>query len=135
MTLALALAAGGTTWISARDADSADAKKPAAEKTDEEDSGGVKISRDDRGNTVITMDDDTQGENGINVARVEALELKREVKGYGRVLDPAPLETLLNELASAEAAYAVSSNELARLKTLSAQGNASSRALQTGEAA
>ena len=51
------------------------------------------------------------------------------------MLDPAPLAALLNELATSQGAYIASSNELARLKTLSAQGNASARALQTGQAA
>src|SRR5262249_5422745 len=54
---------------------------------------------------------------------------------YGRVLDPAPLAALLTELATAQAAYVASSNELARLKMLESQGNTSIRALQTGEAA
>ena len=58
-----------------------------------------------------------------------------ELKGYGKVLDPAPLAALVTELASAQAAYTASSNELARLKTLEGQGNASARALQTAEAA
>ena len=51
------------------------------------------------------------------------------------MLDPAPLAALVTELASAQAAYAASSSELARLKTLEGQGNASARALQTAEAA
>ena len=58
-----------------------------------------------------------------------------ELKGYGKVLDPAPLAALVTELAAAQAAYSASSSELARLKTLEGQGNASARALQTAEAA
>jgi len=64
-----------------------------------------------------------------------AAQLAPEVKGYGRVLDPAPLAALMTELASAGAAFTASSNELARLKTLEGQGNASARALQSAEAA
>jgi hypothetical protein len=45
------------------------------------------------------------------------------------------LAALMTELASDLAAYAASSNELARLKTLAGGGNASTRALQTAEAA
>jgi len=134
-TIVLAVALSSTMWIEARAADSNEAPKAAKEKPEEEDTAETKVSRDDKGNVVITMDDDTQGENGINVAKVQAGEMKREVKGYGRVLDPAPLEALLNELASAQAASAASSNELARLKTLAGQGNASTRLMQTGEAA
>ena len=51
------------------------------------------------------------------------------------MLDPAPLAALVTELASAHAAYSASSSELARLKTLEGQGNASTRALQTAAAA
>src|SRR4029077_12761487 len=65
----------------------------------------------------------------------EPAQISPELKGYGRVLDPAPLVALINELAGARAAYAASSNELARLKTLAGQGNASARALQAAEAA
>ena len=49
--------------------------------------------------------------------------------------DTAALAALVTDLASAEAAYAASSNELDRLKTLASQGNASARALQAAEAA
>ena len=51
------------------------------------------------------------------------------------MLDPAPLAALVTGLATAGAAYTASSTELARLKTLEGQGNASVRALQTAEAA
>ena len=64
-----------------------------------------------------------------------AFQMTPELKGYGRVLDPAPLAALMTELATARAAYTASSNELARLKVLEAQGNASVRAIQTAEAA
>jgi hypothetical protein len=129
----LALIGGGVFWLTKHGG--GEGAKPAAEKTDENDSIGTKISRDDQGNAVITMDDDTQGDNGINVAKAEAAQFDREAKGYGRVLDPTPLAGLLTELASARAAYVASSNELARVKILSAQGNASARVVQTAEAA
>jgi multidrug efflux pump subunit AcrA (membrane-fusion protein) len=71
---------------------------------------------------------------GLLVKKPEVAQLSPEVKGYGRVLDPTPLVGLINELATTRAAYVASSNELARLQTLSAQGNASERALQTAQA-
>jgi hypothetical protein len=135
----VAVIAGGTFWYEKHEAAEGGAKpaaeKAAADKPDADEAAGTKVSRDDKGNVVITMDDDTQGDNGINVAKVEAVQLAAEVKGYGHVLDPAPLAALLTELASAQAAYAATSNELARLNTMAAQGNASARAVQTGEAA
>src|ERR1022692_3525496 len=76
-----------------------------------------------------------QRDLGIVVKSPAAFQMNPELKGYGRVLDPAPLAALMTELASAVAAYTASSSELARLKTLEGQGNASARALQTAEAA
>ena len=135
----VAVIAGGAFWHekhkAAEGAAKPAAEKAAADKPDADDAAGTKVSRDDKGNVVITMDDDTQGDNGINVAKVEAVQLDAEIKGYGHVLDPAPLAALLTELASTQAAYAATSNELARLNTLAAQGNTSARAVQTGEAA
>jgi hypothetical protein len=71
---------------------------------------------------------------GLKVAQPAAAQVGRELKGFGRALDPAPLAALATELATAWAAVAASSNELARLTTLAGQGNASTRALQTAEA-
>jgi hypothetical protein len=133
----VAVIVGGIFAFKKFGGDADDKAKPAAEKTaaDSDDSGGTKVSRDDKGNAVVTMDDDTQGENGINVTKAEAARYDQEVKGYGHVLDPAPLAALQTELASARAAYIASSNELARAKTLAEQGNTSARILQTAEAA
>lgn len=111
---------------------------PGAEKkapeTAEEDAG-PQVSRDAKGNVVINISDEAQGDMGLLVKKPEVVQLSPEVKGFGRVLDPAPLVALINELATARAAYIASSNELARAKTLSGQGNASERALQTAQAA
>ena len=134
IVVVLALVGGGVFYWIKKHPD-ADDKAKSAEKAADEDNAGTKVSRDDKGNAVITMSDDAQGDNGINVTKVEAAQYDRELKGYGHVLDPAPLAALLNELATSQGAYIASSNELARLKTLSTQGNASARALQTGQAA
>jgi hypothetical protein len=127
---------GGAIWFKKHGNAGGDAAKPAdkaADAGDEE--AGTKVSRDDKGNVIITMSDDAQGDYGINVTKVEAAQFDRELKAYGHVLDPGPLAALLTELATSKAAYIASSNELARLKTLATEGNASARALQTGEAA
>ena len=127
---------GGGMWLwqHGDDAKPGD-EKPAAEKPAAEESDKASVSRDEDGNAVVAMSDELQGDAGIVVAKPVAAQLAPEVKGYGRVLDPTPLGALMTELASARAAYAASSNELARLNILAAQGNASSRALQTAEAA
>jgi hypothetical protein len=69
------------------------------------------------------------------VASVEPAELAPEVKGFGRVLDPAPLAGLVTDFAAAGAASQASEAELKRLKTLATQDNASQRALETAQAA
>jgi len=132
---------GGAVWMKTHtpdtkpaDAKSADAK-PAEEKPAAEEGEKPAVSRDENGNVVITMSDETQGDMGILVTNPVAAQFAPELKGHGQILDPAPLAGMMNDLAAARAASIASSNELARLKTLSDQGNASPRALQTAEAA
>lgn len=94
-----------------------------------------RVTRDARGNPRVTLDEELRAAIELRVAKPAAEQLAPEVKGYGRVLDPAPLAALAMELSAARAACEVSSNELVRLKTLETQGNASLRALQTAEVA
>jgi hypothetical protein len=83
---------------------------------------------------VITISDDTRKDIGLQLAKPAAAQFSPEAKGYGRVEDTAALAALVTDLASAEAAYAVSSNELDRVTTLASEGNASGRVLQAAEA-
>ena len=87
------------------------------------------------GETFLKLDKDTQTRMGLKTAPLAAATLKPEVKGYGRVLDPAPLAALLVEKANAQAALEASTKEFERLKTLAQTQNASARALETAEAA
>lgn len=107
---------------------------PAADKSDEK-TEGAHVSRDETGNVVVSMNDETQGNIGLKVEKPAAAQWQPELKGYGQVVDPVPLAALLTELDSARAAWIASSNELARLKILDSQGNTSPRALQAAEAA
>jgi hypothetical protein len=84
---------------------------------------------------VVTLDEAAQKRLGLVLARPSGAQLRSELKGYGRVLDPAPLSSLMNEWATAQAASIASSNEWVRLRALAAQQNASERALQTAQAA
>ncbi len=132
LTIILGVALGGGAvwfWQHNRTAETM-AENPAAEEGDK-----PSLSRDEDGNAVVTMSDELQGDAGIVVANPAAAQIAPESKGYGRVLDPAPLAALLTELASARALDSASSHELARQRTLAEQGNASPRALQTAEAA
>ncbi len=94
-----------------------------------------KVSRNASGETILTMDDETQKRIALKIAALTAAQLEPEVKGYGRVLDPAPLSSLVAELVSIRATGEASQKELERLKVLFAQDNTSARALQTAEAA
>jgi len=129
--------AGGVLWMKQREAASAprDAEHLAVPAPADKEAAGPQVSRDTNGNAVITMSEKTQKDLGLLFKSPTAFQMSPEMKGYGRVLDPAPLAALITELASAQAAYTASSGELARLKTLEGQGNASARALQTAEAA
>ena len=86
------------------------------------------------GAAVITLDAATQKIMGLQTAPLAPATLPRQVKGFGRVLDPAPLAALAGDLATALAANAASQAELRRLKTLATQQNASERAVQAAEA-
>ena len=86
-------------------------------------------------NTFLKLDPETQQRMGLKTAPLEAMQLKPEVKAFGRVLDPAPLATMMTDLASARAQLEASSKEAARLKLLHDQNqNASTRTLEAAEA-
>ena len=129
--------AGGVLWMKQRQGASATppAERSTAPAPADKEAAGPQVTRDTNGNAVITLSSKTQKDMGILLKSPTAFQMSPELKGYGRVLDPAPLVALVTELASAQAAYTASSSEVARLKTLEGQGNASARALQTAEAA
>ena len=129
--------AGGVLWMKHREAASSPppAEHPAGSASADKEAAGPQVSRDTNGNAVITLSSKTQKDMGILLKSPTTFQMSPELKGYGRVLDPASLVALVTELASAQAAYTSSSSEVARLKTLEGQGNASARALQTAEAA
>ena len=129
--LLIAAAIGGGFWWHQRQVPAA---APAADKPAGE-AGGTHVTHDDQGNTVISMSDEDQGDAGIVLGNPAAGTWSQEIKGYGRVLDTAPLAGLVNELATAQAAAPASALEWERQKTLSAQGNTSARALQAAQAA
>ncbi len=117
-------------------------KKGGAEKGEtaeaapaDEEGTGIKIDHAENGDVVLNISDEVQGNMGLKVGSPVEARIAPEVLAYGRVQDPAPLAALATELATAQAAFLASSNELARLKTLSANGNASAKNLQAAEAA
>ena len=92
-----------------------------------------RVSPGPNGEAILTLDAETQKRIALRVEPVLPAKMEPELKGYGRVLDPAPLANLVAELDSARNAWAASQKEFERLKLLSEQKNASDRALQAAE--
>jgi len=103
-----------------------------AEQAKTEDS---RVKRGANGETMVVLDGATQKRIGLEVTAPAPAQWQPEVRGYGRVLDPAPLAGLVAEWDSARAASDASRQEHERLKVLAQQDNASARALQAAEAA
>ncbi|MGH9651339.1 MAG: hypothetical protein ACRD3I_12825, partial [Terriglobales bacterium] len=94
------------------------------------------VERGTNGERVVKLNRARQVSAGIVTANPQAMGLPPEVKGYGRVLDPTPLATLLLEIDSAQAILDASAKEYARARTLFADNqNASGRALESATAA
>jgi hypothetical protein len=121
IVLLLAAIASGLLWKK----NHSRVARVSEEKTSEESTS--RITHDESGRVVIKMDDETQGNLGLLVAKPAAAHLSPELKGYGKVLDSAALTALLTELYTAEAALINSNTQLDRLKELS-------RPLQMAEA-
>jgi hypothetical protein len=95
-----------------------------------------RVRRNAAGEVVVTLDAAAQEHLALVLAPPAPARLPREVKAYGRVLDPAPLAALLTELLSATAALDAATKEWQRLKGLHEQGeNAPKRAVEAAEAA
>jgi len=103
-----------------------ESEKPKAEESH--------VKHNAHGEIIVALDVETQKRIGLKVATPDSSQWQPEVKGYGHVLDPAPLASLMAELAPAHVAAETSQREFERLKTLAEQSNASVRALQAAEA-
>jgi hypothetical protein len=75
-------------------------------------------SRNPAGEVVLTLDAESQARIGLRVEGLEASRLPREAAGFARVLDPASLITLLEEITSAEAQGAAARAEYERSMAL-----------------
>lgn len=106
-----------TIWLVLRhSAEAAHEKQPAATEQHE---AGLHLTKEQ------------QASAGIVVAKAEPMELKPETKAFGRVLDAAPLATLLAEIQTAQSSLNATAKEFERLKSLGE--NASPRSLETAE--
>jgi hypothetical protein len=130
VVLSLLLLLSGIAGCAQKEKD--ETKAPAAEKSAEPESH---VKHGTNGETVVTFDAATQKLMGLETTTLQPAQLAPELKGYGRILDVAPLTVLVSDLMTARAASAASQAELTRLKALAAQSNASERSLQAAEAA
>ena len=102
-----------------------------AEKADKEES---RVHRGTNGEVIVKLDAETQKFMGLQTAALQPAQISKEIKAFGRALDPSSLVSAVAEVVTAQAASAASQAELQRVKTLATQNNASARALQTAEA-
>ncbi len=84
---------------------------------------------------VVKLDKEQAQTLGLEKEEPEKAELRPQRRAFGRVLDPTPLITLDDDLASAEAALAASKAEHERTQKLLAAGeNTSRKTAETAEA-
>ena len=120
---------GGVTWTLLNRHEHGEEKK--AEHKEES-----RVQHGTNGETFLKLDKEAHEHAGLKTAALAAVTLAPEAKGYGRVLDPAPLATVMVEIATARATLDASLKDHQRLKTLHEQNqNVSTRALETAEAA
>ena len=70
------------------------------------------VSHNDKGETVIKLDAEAVKRVGVKMEPLAAADFSPEAKGFGRVLDPAPLAALVSEIATAGLAFENSRREL-----------------------
>jgi len=88
------------------------------------------------GGRVIRLDAAARRRIGIELAPLEAVELANEVRGFGRLLDPAGLAAPVYERQAARAAADASEREYRRVQTLQkGNSNASQRDLEAARSA
>jgi hypothetical protein len=136
--IGLAVGAAGAIMLVKYPKVAACLKLPDAEQEQETEVQAAEsfLQHDADGRTLVKLDLETQARMGLKVAALAAAQAPSEARGFGRVLDPAPLAALATEGASAQTSFAASTKEYERVKTLYAQDrNASARALETAEAA
>jgi len=125
------IAGGLATWMVLKHSEGGEENAKKEEHKEES-----RVQHGTNGESFLKLDAEAQRHIGLKIEPIAAAQLPPEVKGYGRVLDPAPLAALHIEGESARAALAASTREFERLKRLHEQDqNVSTRALETAEAA
>jgi hypothetical protein len=109
--------------------------KPVADAgSDTSTAGESQVKHDANGETIVTLDVETQQHIALETEAPVSAQWQPEVKGYGRVIDPATLTAAITDLESARTAAEASGKEYDRLKNLSEQ-NISAKNLESAGAA
>jgi hypothetical protein len=128
LLLGLAIGAGGY-WFVAHHSHG-EAHEEAAKHAEEE-----KHGEEGQGHGALKLTKEQQAAAGLKFAQAEAVEIPRQITGYGRVLDPSSVVALAFDVQTARAAMDASNKDFERVKSLFAQNqNASARTLETAEA-
>jgi len=94
-----------------------------------------RVSISTSGETIVTLDLETQQRIGLKSEALAEKRLSREFTAYGRVADPAPLIALDAEVSAATAALDAAKGEVERLRALRKDAETVSRkALEAAEA-
>ena len=132
LTGGIAFAAGGLLFFylarhpSPAGGDAGDGGAPAA--------GSATLKHNAQGEPVIMLDADAQKRIGLTMEAPVSTRWQPELKGYGRVIDPATLSAAVADLESARTLAVASGSEYDRLQTLASQNNVSTRALEAAKA-
>ena len=89
-------------------------------------------SRAGDGDITVSFDSEAQKRVGLQIKPLAAVSMQREMRVFGRVLDPSRLHAQASEIDTAEVSAQLSQQELGRLRQL--QDNTSERRMQTAEA-
>jgi len=76
----------------------------------------IKVTQGTNGETILTLDAETQKRLGLETAGLTATEWVPEIKAYGRALDTASLADLMMEFGQALLAFDNAHRELERAK-------------------
>ena len=110
-------------------------RQPKDQDEDQAVTSQSRVGRGTNGQAIINLDLGSQQLIGLQTAPLQPTTQPLELKAYGRVLEPASLIVLANDVASAKAALDASQKEYRRLDALFQQGgNASAKALETAQA-
>jgi multidrug efflux system membrane fusion protein len=95
----------------------------------------VEVKRTEKGDVVVTVSDEAQKRIDLKLDELKPTRHEPELTAYGTVLDPAPLITAQNEIATIAVALETSKKAAARAKALFDQGeNVARKTLESADA-